>query len=211
MAKPKRMTDDELRALIGAQIDSAVGSENDDIARERAYLLDRYLGEPYGDEDDPDRSQTIDTAVSDTIESITPDLMEVFAASDIVVKFEPVGPEDEAAADQESDVVNHVFMQENNGFLVMLTWFKDALIQKNGFVKWAWDEVVETRQERYRGVTQMELTAILDRIEEEGDEVEVVEQEPADAEDIDEPPMGEVVPFPMEGMMPPPEMPMGPI
>jgi hypothetical protein len=37
-----------------------------------------------------------------------PNLMDIFAGSDEVVRFEPVGPEDEEAAQQETDYVNHV-------------------------------------------------------------------------------------------------------
>jgi hypothetical protein len=46
-----------------------------------------------------------------------PSLMDIFAGSDEVVRFEAVGPEDEAAAQQETDYVNHVFMQQNAGFM----------------------------------------------------------------------------------------------
>ena len=56
-----------------------------------------------------------------------PNLMDIFAGSDEVVRFEPVGPEDEAAAQQETDYVNHVFMQQNPGFMILYSFIKDAL------------------------------------------------------------------------------------
>ena len=53
------------------------------------------------------------------IEGLLPQLMDIFAGSDEVVVFEPVGPEDEDAAAQETDYGNHVFMQQNAGFMVL--------------------------------------------------------------------------------------------
>ena len=60
--------------------------------------------------------------------------MEIFASGEEVVLFAPVGPEDVAAAEQETDYVNHVFMQQNNGFLVLYSLIKDALLSKVGVV-----------------------------------------------------------------------------
>ena len=39
-----------------------------------------------------------------------------------------------AAAEQETDYVNHVFMQHNPGFLVLYSFIKDALLSKVGVV-----------------------------------------------------------------------------
>jgi hypothetical protein len=61
------------------------------------------------------RSHAVSTDVADTIEGLMPSLMEIFRTGDEVVRFEPVGPEDVAAAEQETDYVNHVFMQVNPG------------------------------------------------------------------------------------------------
>jgi hypothetical protein len=58
-----------------------------------------------------------------------PNLMDIFAGSDEVARFEPVGPEDEAAAQQETDYVNHVFMQQNPGFMILYSFIKDALLK----------------------------------------------------------------------------------
>ena len=61
-------------------------------------------------------------------------LMDIFAGGEEVVQFAPVGPEDVAAAEQETDYVNHVFMQHNPGFLVLYSFIKDALLSKVGVV-----------------------------------------------------------------------------
>jgi len=106
-----------------------------------------------------------------------PQLMRVFLSSDDIVRFDPVGPEDEDAADQETDYVNHVIMKENNGFIVLHDWFKDSLLLRNGYVKRWWDETEEETVETYCGLTFDELTLLIQEIESTGDEVEIKEQE----------------------------------
>ena len=68
-----------------------------------------------------------------------PSLMRVFFAGDTVVEFVPQGPEDEAAARQATDYVNHIVQRDNPGFRVLYAAFKDALIRKAGIVKYWWE------------------------------------------------------------------------
>src|SRR5439155_19470240 len=94
------------------------------------------------------RSRAVSTDVADTIEGLMPSLMEIFAAGDEVVRFEPIGPEDVQAAEQEMQYVNHVFMQQNPGFLVLYSFIKDALLSKVGVVS------LEFGGSRARAMTQ---------------------------------------------------------
>src|SRR5262249_6204609 len=117
------------------------------LSQERADALDYYLGDMEKDVPTIEgRSRAVSTDVADTIEGLMPSLMEIFAASEEVVRFEPVGPEDVAAAEQETQYVNHVFMQQNPGFLILYSFIKDALLSKVGIVKVWWEE--EEREER---------------------------------------------------------------
>jgi hypothetical protein len=54
-----------------------------------------------------------------------------------------------AAAEQETDYVNHVFMQQNPGFLILYSFIKDALLSKVGIVKVWWEEREEEERETY--------------------------------------------------------------
>jgi hypothetical protein len=111
------------------------------LMEERADAMDYYLGDMAKDMPAQDgRSRAVSTDVADTIEGLMPSLMDIFAGSDEVVRFEPVGPEDEAAAQQETDYVNHVFMQQNPGFMILYSFIKDALLSKVGIVKVWWEE-----------------------------------------------------------------------
>lgn len=140
-----------------------------DLDDDRRNALDRYHGRPYGDEVEG-RSQVVMRDVADTVEWILPSLLKVFAAGDDVVTFDPVGPEDEAQAQQETDYCNHVLMTQNNGFIVLHDWFKDALIQRNGYVQVRASKKTRQSLEQYRGLTDDEFQALVGQ-----DEVEVVE------------------------------------
>src|SRR6266516_8021925 len=98
------------------------------------------------------RSQAVSMDVSDTIEGLMPSLMDIFCGTDEVVRFEPVGPEDVQAAEQETDYVNHVFMQKNPGFMVLYSFIKDALLSKVGIVKVFWEEEETEERETYEGL-----------------------------------------------------------
>ena len=154
------MTPDELRAAVIAAAEQAVGWRDGRLARERARALDLYYARPLGNEVEG-RSHVVSTDVADTVEWIMPSLMRIFASGSEIVRFEPVGPEDEAAARQATDYVNHVFQVDNPGFRILYTWFKDALLQRNGILKIWWDAARDVTTERYEGLADQELAILL--------------------------------------------------
>jgi len=164
------MNDSELVAALRRDIDSSTGKSYDELNFARAKALKYYLGEPYGNEQ-KGRSKIVTTEVADTIEGMLPQVLKPFVASERAVFFDPVGVEDEEAAKQETDYVNHVFYKENPGFDILYTWFKDGLLSKNGIVKYYWEEKEEIVTESYTGLTEQELMTILAE-----DGAEVVEQ-----------------------------------
>ena len=168
MAKEK-ITEEELVARIRGEITDSLGYMGDTISTQREMAMKYYYGLPFGNEVDG-RSQYVDSTVQDTIEWIKPSLMRIFASGDEMVKFSPHGPEDVEMARQATDYVNHVFTKDNPGWEILYSWFTDALLSKNGIVKVWWDEYDEEEREEYRGLEEMELTAL---ITQEG--VEVIE------------------------------------
>src|SRR6516162_6407259 len=147
---PKMSTSD-LKAMLASEKANALAAISAArLAEERADAMDYYLGDMRKDMPAPDgRSRAVSTDVADTIEGLMPHLMDIFAGSDEVVRFEPVGPQDVAAAEQETDYVNHVFMQQNPGFLILYSFIKDALLSKVGIVKVWWEEREEEERETY--------------------------------------------------------------
>ncbi len=146
----------DLKAMLAAEKSDALASMGSaKLAEDRADAMDYYIGDMSKDMPAQDgRSRTVSTDVADTIEGLMPALMDIFAGSDEVVRFEPVGPEDEEAAQQETDYVNHVFMQRNPGFMTLYSFVKDALLSKVGIVKVWWEEREEEQRETYYDLTE---------------------------------------------------------
>lgn len=150
------MTPDDLKTIVAAEISNSAGYIGGELADQRARAMDYYLQEPYGNEVEG-RSHVVTSEVMDTVEWIQPSLLKTFAGSDQAVRFDPEGPEDEEAAEQETDYCNYVFYKDNPGFLILYTWFKDALLSKNGVVKCYWDESTKIKREEYKGLTDDEF------------------------------------------------------
>ncbi len=161
MAKGKALTDIEVGSIVSSEIKASLGYIGSDITEQRQKSLEYYFGEPFGNEQEG-RSQVVSTDVSDVIESILPTLLRTFAASDEIVKCEPVTAEDEEVAKQASDYLNYVFNKDNDGFITLYTLFKDALIQKNGIAKIYWDTSKKRERESYERLSEDEYTMLLD-------------------------------------------------
>jgi hypothetical protein len=146
-----KMSAIDLKALLAAErYDALSAMAASKLSDERASALNYYMGDMSKDMPAPDgRSKAVSSDVADTIEGLMPPLMDIFAGGDEVVQFAPVGPEDVAAAEQETDYVNHVFMQQNPGFLALYSFIKDALLSKVGVVKVWWECRQEIERETY--------------------------------------------------------------
>jgi len=163
---PKMHIDDLKAMLAGEKATAMAALSAANLADERANAMDYYLGHMEKDMPAQDgRSRAVSTDVADTIEGMMPHLMDIFAGSDEVVRFEPVGPEDEEAAQQETDYVNHVFMQQNPGFMVLYGFVKDALLSKTGIVKIWWEEDEQEERETYYDLTEDQFAALAMAVE----------------------------------------------
>src|SRR5437660_12894074 len=111
---PKMSTSD-LKAMLASEKSNALAAISAArLMEDRTDAMDYYLGDMRKDMPAQDgRSRAVSTAVADTIEGMMPGLMDIFAGGDEGVRFEPVGPEDEAAAPQETASVKHGFAQQD--------------------------------------------------------------------------------------------------
>ena len=159
MAKMDELT---LNAILDAEIGEAVSyvyGNNSKIANDRAKALDYYMGEPFGNERDG-RSSVVSTDVQDTVESILPALLKIFFAGDEIVQYQPVKQGDEKFSKQATEYGNYIFTKDNNGFMIFYTWFKDALLQRNGFVMPYWKINKKTVTESYTGLSDNDLALL---------------------------------------------------
>lgn len=166
------MEDDEIVRHLRQWIRDSLNSEDGDISQRRAELLRAWRRDPYGNEREG-HAKFVTGEVQEAIEWILPDILEVFAANPRPVEFTPVGPEDEEFAKQETDIVLHMLLRDNNSFATLHDLIKDALLYPNGYAKIFVEEVLESTVEEYRELDEMQL---LDLVEQPGKEVELLEQ-----------------------------------
>jgi len=155
----KAITNEDLSEIVGRELASADSWSNGDLADQQAEALDYYYGQPFGDEEEG-FSSVVTRDTLKTIEGIMPSLMKVFASGDTFVEFEPTGAEDEKAAQQATDYLNYVFDKRCDGFNVLYTWFKDALLMKNGLVEVSWTQDELCDIENFVAIEEIEADAL---------------------------------------------------
>lgn len=129
------MTEEEFRYIVFQAITDSQTYIDSYLAPEREKAMAYYLGDAFGNEEEG-RSQVVLTEVRDTVLAMLPSLLRIFTGPDKVVEFVPKNAEDIAAAEQATDLINYIFMQENPGFRILHDAMKDALICKTGVLTW---------------------------------------------------------------------------
>lgn len=119
------------------------GWGEDKDAADRKAALDYYFMRPRGDEVDG-RSQVVTGDVSSMVEAVLAQVLDAYSTSRLV-EFGSYGAEDETQAQLESDVVEYVLMHDNDGYVMLTTAIKDALLQRDGWLK-IWVEEIESAE-----------------------------------------------------------------
>ena len=166
-----KLTKSKLLSLISQEVQNSLGFYSSDLATQRKEAIKYYLGEPLGNEIEG-RSSVVSQDLLEVVESILPSLMRMFTQQDKIVNFEPTQADDVPYAEQVSDYCNYVFTKDNNGFNILYSMFKTALLQKNGFCKIYWKTSNEQKKESYKNLTEPEYQALL-----VDDEVEIIDVE----------------------------------
>jgi hypothetical protein len=129
------MSDGELAALLASHEHNAVSYFTSEISDDQVKAINYYYGRPFGDEQ-AGRSKVVAHTVAIAIDNAVSSLLRPFVSSEEVVNFEPVGPEDEEAAKQATDYINHVFVNDNRGFLLLHDWFKSTTPSASAWRGW---------------------------------------------------------------------------
>lgn len=220
----KLMPVGELADLCRREMNTAIGGENGKLSNERIAALKYYQGGEFADTPPgQNRSRVVMLTVLETIEWVVPALLRIFTAGDTIAELAPIRttmtpppmppgvppPMDpEEAARQATVYVDHIFNVDNDGFLILHDWFKDALLMKLGWIKRWWSEEQVRETNTFTGLTEDEYAAKLQDLNDPNAsaKVEILEEHayPAPTQSG----MGEdapqVQPPPMPGMPPPP-------
>lgn len=160
---------DEIQDTVKSLLEEAIDHYEETLEPDQVTATDYYYGRPFGDEK-KNRSQVVSTDVRDATQAQIPSCMRIIFGPERVVEYRGEGPEDEAAADQATDYINKVVVQEDNpGFLTFHSVLKDGLVRRTGIVKWWWDEFNRVKSQAYTGLTIEEVQVLAM----EGGELEV--------------------------------------
>jgi len=169
-----KMKEDDLLDRLQSLEDEASSYVWGDLTEARQDGVDEYFRKPYGTEQEG-WSDIVTSDVQDTVEWILPELLDVFLSSDKAVQFDPTKAEDVDGSKQATQSCNYVFFKKNNGFLVLHTLFKDALITKNCAVMWRKETKRTLSRKRLQGVG---IDQIALELEETGGDITAKEMHP---------------------------------
>jgi hypothetical protein len=150
------MDEGKLKGILDSEIFNALGYVQTETNEARRQAIKYYNRDLYGNEVEG-RSRVVTGEVAEVVDGALPQLLRIFTQSDEIALFEPKMPGDEEAAKQATEYCNLVFFQDNQGVLLMHDWFKDALLQKNGIVKYWWDDAEDPTKEEYNDLSPEEL------------------------------------------------------
>ena len=148
------MDNDKILSIISNELEHSSFRDSDvyNVQIPLAY----YLGLPNGTEIEG-RSTITSTDVADAIEWIMPQIMKSFTHNNEIVVFDPVHEGDEKQADLESEYVYDVLMKQNEGFICLHQFIKDALMQRNGILKIYYEEEDDVKTESYSGLNEIQV------------------------------------------------------
>ncbi len=159
-----KYSDSELSALLSKELRQALGSPGSEIAQLRLRNLQYFKATAEGELAAPeitDRSSIVSTDVADTVEWMLPSLLRLFATSKDALQCKAKKPQYSAGAKLAQDYLQWLFWSQNKGFHTLYQWFKDALIQKVGFLKVSWEEIEEDAEETYQGLVPEQVQELL--------------------------------------------------
>ena len=154
----KGLSDSEILSMLAAEKSVSVGFENGtELERKRRTALEYSKGVMSDVPSLPNRSKAVSTDIAEAVETILPDLMDIFTGGEDVAAFAPQSEEDVARAQQESDWVNWTAFQKLPGFLLLYTAIKDALQVDTGCLYTRWLDNEVTEDEEVFGKSAVEL------------------------------------------------------
>lgn len=180
--------EDDFSAKVRRMIDDSISYEEEYLARDRDENTKYYYGvypqlnggvpntiydssNEKPEDEVVNKSSIVSTDVRDTVMSIMPSLMRVFFGAESVVDFCPNYAAQSELSTQQTQYVNHVFKEDNDGFLILHSVFKDALTVNYGVTKVWTDITPEITEQQFANVTREQLQAVIY----ENPDVEVVE------------------------------------
>ena len=161
----EKVNDEQLVNLIEAGVQNSVGDwlNSSDLTRERLRSTYEYAGVPEFHLAPQGVSTIVDTSTTETVEAYTAVICDLFLSSSSLARFVPYdeSPGAYMRAKDASLLVNYCLFKQNNGWELLQTWVKSALLWKNGIIRWDYIEDYEYTFEEYEKISQSKLDELL--------------------------------------------------
>jgi hypothetical protein len=128
--------------------------KDDTLDDDRTVAIDRYNGEPYGDEEEG-RSQVVARDTAETTDYMVISIMRTLVSGDRVVEFVH---RDSEAAHIATETIMHLFMDDQDGYSITHDWLKAGLLEKNA-IAMTYGEPQPPKRRQMQGVSAMALMA----------------------------------------------------
>lgn len=161
----EKVNDEQLVNLIESGVQNSLGDwlNSSDLTLERQKSTYEFAGMPVGHLVPNGVSSIVDTSTTETVEAYTALLTDLFLNNGKLARFVPYteGPNAFKTARDASMITNYCIFKQNNGWEILQTWIKSALLWKNGIVRWDYIEDFEYKFEEYDRISQIKLDEIL--------------------------------------------------
>ncbi len=149
--RKRAMSDAAVVKFLQDELSQSEGYDDDELSAEREQALDYYYARKRGDEV-TGRSQVQSMDVADMLEAVMSEIMPGVENDDLCV-FRPTGAQDFEQAALESEAVNDMIMNSNDGYMLFEQAFHNALLMRNGWAKVGVEETVEKQTQKFIGIT----------------------------------------------------------
>lgn len=142
----------------------------DDLSKDRLRSIEYYQGEMKDTPAESGRSQMVNRLVRAQIKKVLPSIGRTILHGDDIVEFLPCGEGDDEGAAQVSDYINLIVVPESRSRDAIYDAVHDALLLRNGILKWWFEEKQAVKISRHTGLTDDALAILVG-----GDDVDVLE------------------------------------
>ena len=161
----EKVSDESLINLIDYGIQGSTGEwlNSSDMTLERQRSTYEYAGVATDHLAPQGVSSIVDTSTTETIEAYTAILSDLFLNNGKLARFVPYddSPGSFKHSRDASMITNYAIFKQNNGWELIQTWIKSALLWKNGIIRWDYVEGFDYEFEEYEKISQGQLDILL--------------------------------------------------
>ncbi len=159
-ADANALSEDDLAHHVRSELDKAYGSNESETQSARYKGMRYYYGELPRRPALP-RSGIRSTDIPDVCDALISEIMPMFSNRSTLIEFDPLSPEDNQQAIEESKAVNYLFFERCDGAAFIRDMLQDGLLQRNATAQVEVMEDLRTETRRVGPVTPEQLSAYM--------------------------------------------------